>query len=70
MSACFICFICNSVKPTVIEMPRVRILNVPYDTPDRMFPVATALQLTCEGQVGSDSSQVSISTLEKSLLMS
>lgn len=62
--------ICVLVKPTVIEMPRVRILNAPYDTPDRMFPVATALQLTCEGQVGSDSSKVSISILEKSLLMS
>lgn len=47
-----------SVKPTVIEMPQVRILNACSDTPDRQFPVATAVQLTCYGEVGSDPSKV------------
>ena len=47
-----------SVKPRVIEMPRVRILGEFSDTPARQFPVATALQLTCEGQVGNDASKV------------
>ena len=46
------------VKPRIIEMPRVRILGEINDTPARQFPVATALQLTCEGQVGSDASKV------------
>uniref|UniRef100_A0A8W8KLM2 Ig-like domain-containing protein n=1 Tax=Magallana gigas TaxID=29159 RepID=A0A8W8KLM2_MAGGI len=45
------------VKPTVIEMPRVRILNENFDTQDRQFPVGTAMQLTCQGEVGSDASQ-------------
>ncbi|XP_052722409.1 uncharacterized protein LOC128193163 isoform X3 [Crassostrea angulata] len=44
------------VKPAVIEMPRVKILNELYDTPDRQFPVGTAITLTCQGQVGSDKS--------------
>lgn len=45
------------VKPTVIEMPRVRILNQNFDTPSRQFSVGTAIQLTCQGQVGSDKSK-------------
>lgn len=49
-----------SVKPAVIEVPRVKILNELYDTPDRQFPVGTAITLTCQGQVGSDKSNVSI----------
>lgn len=53
-------FICVSVKPTLIEMPRVRILNENFDTPKRQFPVGTAIQLTCQGQVGSDQSKVRI----------
>lgn len=52
--------ICVSVKPTMIEMPRVRILNALSDTPNRQFPVGTAIQLTCQGQVGSDQSKVRI----------
>ena len=47
-----------TVKPRVIELPGVRILGEFSDTPDRQFPVATALQLTCEGQVGNDKSNV------------
>ena len=39
-------------------MPRVRILGEFSDTPARQFPVSTALQLTCEGQVGNDASKV------------
>lgn len=53
-------FICLSVKPTVIEVPRVRILNELYDMPERQFPDGTAIQLTCRGQVGSDQSNVRI----------
>ncbi|XP_052722434.1 uncharacterized protein LOC128193167 isoform X3 [Crassostrea angulata] len=44
------------IKPAVIEMPRVRILNSFSDTPNRQFPVGTAIQLTCQGEVGSDAS--------------
>nr|XP_034301832.1 uncharacterized protein LOC105345013 isoform X3 [Crassostrea gigas] len=44
------------VKSAVIEMPRVKILNELFDTPDRQFPVGTAITLTCQGQVGSDKS--------------
>lgn len=51
-------FTCVSVKPTLIEMPRVRILNEFFDTPNRQFPVGTAIQLTCQGEVGSDRSTV------------
>lgn len=47
-------FVFFSVKPAVIEVPRVKILNKLYDTPDRQFPVGTAITLTCQGQVGSD----------------
>ena len=47
-----------TVKPRVNELPGVRILGEFSDTPDRQFPVATALQLTCEGQVGNDKSNV------------
>nr|XP_022325352.1 uncharacterized protein LOC111125641 isoform X3 [Crassostrea virginica] len=43
-----------TVKPRVIEMPRVRILGELTDTPVRRFPIATVLQLTCEGQIGND----------------
>lgn len=43
-----------TVKPTLMEIPSVRILNDGYDTPDRQFPVETAIQLTCQGEVGSD----------------
>ena len=46
------------MKPRIIEMPRVRILGEPFDTQLRQFPVSTALQLTCEGQVGNDASKV------------
>ena len=52
-----------SVKPRVIEMPRVRILGEFSDTPTRQFPVATVLQLTCEGQVGNDASKVRAKTI-------
>eukprot|EP00105_Crassostrea_gigas_P029354 XP_011451281.1 PREDICTED: uncharacterized protein LOC105345013 isoform X3 [Crassostrea gigas] len=45
-----------TAKPNVIEMPRVRILNENFDTPDRQFSVGTAIQLTCRGEVGSDAS--------------
>eukprot|EP00105_Crassostrea_gigas_P032838 XP_011455992.2 PREDICTED: uncharacterized protein LOC105348322 [Crassostrea gigas] len=45
------------VKPTAIEMPRVRVLNENFDTQDRQFPVGTAMQLACQGEVGSDASQ-------------
>ncbi|XP_065933592.1 uncharacterized protein [Magallana gigas] len=49
--------ISNIVKPAVIEMPRVRILNSFSDTPNRQFPVGTAIQLTCQGEVGNDASK-------------
>ena len=39
-------------------MPRVRIFGEPFGTQLRKFPVSTALQLTCEGQVGNDASKV------------
>nr|XP_034303098.1 uncharacterized protein LOC105333181 isoform X1 [Crassostrea gigas] len=45
------------VKPTVIETPRVRILNEIYDTPKRHFPAGTTIQLTCQGEVGNDASK-------------
>lgn len=41
-------------------MPRVRILNQDFDTPSRQCPVGTVIQLTCQGQVGSDKSKVRI----------
>lgn len=43
-------------------MPRVKILNENFDTPSRQFPVGTAIQLTCQGQVGSDKSKVRMAT--------
>lgn len=46
----------------MIEMPRVKILNGLFETPDRQFPVGTALQLTCKGEVGNDPRKVCIST--------
>lgn len=49
-----------SVKPAVIEVPRVRILNELYDTLDRQFTDGTAIRLICQGQVGSDGSNVRI----------
>ena len=48
-----------TVKPRVIEMPRVRILGKLTDTSLRQFPISTVLQLTCEGQIGNDTSKVS-----------
>lgn len=45
-----------NIKPTVMEMPRVRIQGEPYDTPIRQFPTGTVIQITCEGQIGSDPS--------------
>lgn len=64
-----------SVKPTMIEMPRVRILGDTDNTPNRQFPAGTAIQLTCQGQVGSDQSKVRIKgywvyTCMKNVLMS
>ncbi|XP_061189147.1 uncharacterized protein LOC133197236 isoform X2 [Saccostrea echinata] len=44
------------VHPTTIEMPTVRILGEFSNTPSRQFPVGTAIQLTCTGQIGSDAS--------------
>lgn len=38
----------------------MKILNEYYDTPNRQFPVATSVQLTCQGEVGSDGSNVGI----------
>ncbi|XP_056010817.1 uncharacterized protein LOC125680720 isoform X3 [Ostrea edulis] len=47
-------FVSYRVQPTLIEMPRVRILGEFSDTAQRQFTVGTALQLTCTGQTGSD----------------
>lgn len=58
-----------SVKPTRIEMPRVRILGETDNTPNRQFPAGTAIQLTCQGQVGSDQSRVRIKGLLVCLAM-
>ncbi|XP_056010818.1 uncharacterized protein LOC125680720 isoform X4 [Ostrea edulis] len=49
-------FVSYRVQPTLIEMPRVRILGEFSDTAQREFPVGTAIQLTCTGQTGSDPS--------------
>ncbi|XP_062570078.1 uncharacterized protein LOC134232148 [Saccostrea cucullata] len=43
-----------TVNPTTIEMPNVRILGEFSDTPSRQFPVGTAVQLACTGQIGSE----------------
>lgn len=55
-------FIFVTVKPTVMEMPQVMMLNELFITPHRQFPVGTAIQLTCEGEIGSDPNTVRIST--------
>lgn len=47
-----------------MEIPSVRILNDGYDTPDRQFPVETAIQLTCQGEVGSDQTKVRFNAME------
>lgn len=41
-------------NPTVIEMPMVKFLNEPINTPCRSFPLGAVIQFTCEGYVGSD----------------
>lgn len=55
-------YIFVTVKPTVMEMPQVKMLNDLFITPHRQFPVGTAIQLTCEGEIGSDPNTVRIST--------
>lgn len=45
-----------NIKPTVMEMPRVRISSESQDTPSRQFSKGTLIQITCEGQIGSDPS--------------
>lgn len=55
---CFIFFNCVLALPTVIEIPRVKIINENFDTPNRQFPVGTTITLTCQGEVGSDPSKV------------
>ncbi|XP_056010832.1 uncharacterized protein LOC125680722 isoform X1 [Ostrea edulis] len=47
-------FVSYRIQPTLIEMPRVRILGEFSSTAQRQFPVGSALQLTCTGQTGSD----------------
>ncbi|XP_061185061.1 uncharacterized protein LOC133193102 [Saccostrea echinata] len=49
-------YVTYTVHPKVIEMPSVRILGEFSNTPSRQFPVNTAIQLTCTGQIGSDAS--------------
>ncbi|XP_061188113.1 uncharacterized protein LOC133196217 [Saccostrea echinata] len=49
-------YVTYTVHPTVIEMPAVRILGEFSNTALREFPVNTAIQLTCTGQIGSDAS--------------
>ena len=39
-------------------MPGVRISGELTDTSLRRFPISTALQLTCEGQIGNDARKV------------
>lgn len=56
-------FYFHLVKPRVMEMPRLRILGDLFDTPSRQFPIGTVIQITCEGQIGSDQSNVRINTL-------
>lgn len=41
-------------NPSVIEMPMVKFLNEPINTPCRSFPLGAVIQFTCEGFVGSD----------------
>lgn len=42
----------------MIGVPRVRVLNELYDTPNRQFSVGTMITLTCQGEVGSDANKV------------
>lgn len=56
----------RSDTTTLIEMPQLRILNANFDTPNRQFPVGTTIQLTCQGEIGSDASKVSILYLQES----
>ena len=48
----------DSVKPSFIETPIVKIVGERFDTQLRIFPIGTSLQLTCKGEVGSNPSQV------------
>lgn len=50
-------------NPTVIEMPMVKFLNEPINTPCRSFPLGAVIQFTCEGYVGSDPDNVCTDTL-------
>lgn len=52
------CFICVLALPTVIKLPRVKISNEIFDTPNGQFPVETAITLTCQGEVGTDPNKV------------
>lgn len=52
------CFICVLAFPTVIKLPRVKISNEIFETPNRQFPVETAITLTCQGEVGTDPNKV------------
>lgn len=52
------CLIRVLALPTVIELPRVKIVNGIFDTPNRQFSVETAIMLTCQGEVGTDLSKV------------
>uniref|UniRef100_K1QWA0 Uncharacterized protein n=1 Tax=Magallana gigas TaxID=29159 RepID=K1QWA0_MAGGI len=56
-SCAFLLSVGLCVKPAVIELPRVRVLNELYDTPNRKFPVGTVITLTCQGEVGSDANK-------------
>lgn len=38
-------------------------MNDHNDTTKRQFPVGTVLQITCQGQIGSDPNKVSIITI-------
>ncbi|XP_062588916.1 uncharacterized protein LOC134250565 [Saccostrea cucullata] len=49
-------YVTYTVYPTTIEMPTLRIVGEFSDTPSRQFPVGTAVQLTCTGQIGSEQS--------------
>lgn len=53
------------MKPSMIEKPRVRILNEHNDATKRQFPVGTVLEITCQGQIGSDPSNVRINTFSR-----
>ncbi|XP_062603188.1 uncharacterized protein LOC134264963 isoform X2 [Saccostrea cucullata] len=49
-------YVTYTVNPTTIDMPTVRILGEFTNTPSRQFPVGTAIQLTCNGQIGGEPS--------------